>query len=360
MKSLAPLIFPDTRLKPEEAARLLSFFPKLYHYLLLPEDGTPTAPPEISHLLEGYAPVDLGGDQERFKRLLLDLKGHENEYLGGYLAALSGFSGDLDETAVWSLIKRLNREGGDDAAGGRQREILWQALLILKLAETLSREEELVASGLAAVEESHARLLAELKGGEESEDEEPFPPGLMATTLPGDFSLNFDRLTRAWAQLFLRDRRRDQIWMMVSPHRESVFLLLDIYESLHGAPADRFLSLPVPEKDGDPAVPQVPALDPGRKAALQGLHDLLWQAATADDEKSLPAIFQGLTRAGGLDLQEKIIPANQAMAPGQSLVFYFLKDLSLQRIVAELCGTSRATGEEMPPVARHGIVALLN
>ena len=347
MKSLAPLIFPDTRLKPEQAARLLSFFPKLYHYLPLPAEDTPMNPPGINHLLEGYVPVDLGDDLERFKLLLRDLKGHASEYLGGYLSSLSGFTGDLDETAVWSLIKRLNRDGKDDDAGRRQREILWQALLTLKLAETLFLEEELIASSLRAVAESHARLLTELKGGDEEDD--LFTPGPMEIPIPGGFSPDFERLTRAWAQLFMRDRRRDEVWMMVSPHRESVFLLLDIYESLHGSPADRLLTLPLPENDGAP----------GEKASLESLHDLLWQAATADHEKSFPAIFQGLTRAG-LDLQEKIIPGNQTMAPGHSLIFYLLKDFGLPRIFAELCGTSSATGRDLPPVARHGIVALLS
>lgn len=359
MKPLVPLIFPDTVVKPALTLPLLAFFDKLRHYMPIPlEDSQGPALPGMDRL-ESSTPVSLGEDLPRFKMLLKDLTGHENEYLGGYLSSLSGFSTDVDEAAVWSIFKKLSGDQKDQE-DRRQRETIWQSLLLLKLAELLSREEEIIAAGLAGVEESQARLLAELKGDDDEEDE-LFVSGETTADLPGEFFFDFGKLCRAWAQLFLRDPKRDEAWLLLTPHREAAALVLDTYESWRGRPPQCFLHLPLPEigrESSESAEPLLETLKNKGRESLRSFNRLLWQTATAEDEKSLPALFEEITQVK-LAWEQEIIGSGLDLHDSPGLDFYFLKDTSLPHLFAELVGTPAETPGSSLPVSRHGILAVL-
>lgn len=362
MKSPNPLIFPDTSINTAQTLLLLIFFKKLYHYLPIPPDEKPVGQLHDKGLFEGYTPVSLENDLDRFKLLLKDLKGHENEYLGGYISSLSGFSPDVDEAAVWTIFKKLSAGNTNTSDDSRQREILWQALLLLKLSETLLQEEEIIAAGLSAVHENHAKLLEALKGGDEDEDDDLFSAGVSSETTPAEFAINYEKLTKAWAHLFVRDPRRDNIWLLATLHRESAFLVMDCYESLSGAPAQNVATIDLPGANDNTAeadLKNVLSLQASVSDSLNGFYDLIWEVATAGDETALKNAMESISQAEK-KCQELITQGNTKLTLDRRLRFYLFKDFSLQQLFAKLNGSSMATARTFQPVARHGILAVLS
>ncbi|MFA6464343.1 MAG: hypothetical protein WCT30_01220, partial [Desulfurivibrionaceae bacterium] len=96
----------------------------------------------------GYTPVQLSKEEEsRFQSLSLELNGHEAEFHGGLLASLSAGYGDRDEASAGSLASSL-RSGPKTAQPQKAEEaILWQAMLLLRLAEMFREEEREIAQG---------------------------------------------------------------------------------------------------------------------------------------------------------------------------------------------------------------------
>src|SRR3989338_4203396 len=132
-QSLTALFSPETSPHPADLQPFRLLCDALFFYAL---PGENTTPPEQEDSGTGYTPVRLSGEeQSRFQSLARELKGHEAEFHGGLLASLSAGHGDRDEASVGSLASRL-RSGAKPADPHKAEDnALWQAMLILKLAE---------------------------------------------------------------------------------------------------------------------------------------------------------------------------------------------------------------------------------
>lgn len=156
MTSLTALFFPETSPEPEQLPQLLFFFDTIHHYQASEEPAA--APDPWRHLCPGYPPLPFHEELPRFTQLIRELKGNEGEFYSGQLTAMaSRFSDRPDETNVRSLISSLSGPGEPVAAQEdkrkqrEKREELWQARLLLKLAEILRQEERELAQEMAAV-----------------------------------------------------------------------------------------------------------------------------------------------------------------------------------------------------------------
>ena len=110
MTQLTALYFPDTEITVETVAQELLFFEKIIYYRSVENGEAKEEVPGADTLCHGYAPVPFGEDLNRFKSLLKDLKGHENEFYSGQLSAISsGQVGKRDTTSVTDLISTITK-----------------------------------------------------------------------------------------------------------------------------------------------------------------------------------------------------------------------------------------------------------
>jgi hypothetical protein len=108
---------------------------------------------------------------------------------------------------------------------------LWQARLVLAIAEILDREEEEIARNLAMLEDDQADLFKELHGDtDEMEEENPFAElNRIESNLGAASAGNMQKRCKAWKTLFLEgDIRQGDIFLTTS--QDAGDFLLEAYE----------------------------------------------------------------------------------------------------------------------------------
>ena len=131
------LYFPALRPAPAFSSALTDLVDRLFCYTKV-EDCEPVPGCEVR------AVAPLGPDRERFLSLLKEMTGREAEYFKGQLAAAFGAGRDRDEASGWNLAAALKRDNSvKEPPPGKKSgyERLWQARLVLELAERVSAAE---------------------------------------------------------------------------------------------------------------------------------------------------------------------------------------------------------------------------
>jgi hypothetical protein len=240
------LIFPETEPLVHDIGKLLFFFNNLSYYLPTESDNT-----ELNSLIpfkglcSGYAPAPLEDDLDRFLALLQELENSRPEDLARLFSSAkapiaTGQIRDQDESSAGSVLAAL-QEDADHKAEVVYKEQLWQARLILKLAETLARREKEVQQGLARVMSDEQKIFASLEGLPETE----------AAKSNTDYSEIGSRQfipirLKACAQLFLADSSNSRPDTLVTACPDSANLLLEGYENNWGATPQKLFSLAIP------------------------------------------------------------------------------------------------------------------
>ena len=248
MNRLQPLLFPETSTDSTIAQELLLVCDSLLSYQFPPVTETdPTSQGlKEKELYSAYNPIVFTEEEENsFTRLVKDLKGNEEEFYGGYLASLSMGRQDPDEASVWALISSMSKGHDQEKADEAAKEKIWQAMLLLKLAEMLAQEEEEIASGLSAISNSEKDILSALKGQDDDEERLDFTPTAFPTSNRPAF--DFERLTRAWGQVFTQDNRAGEASFLTSSRQESYLLLADIYEAKTGTTPREIIKITLPD-----------------------------------------------------------------------------------------------------------------
>jgi hypothetical protein len=174
------LYFPGTAIVSGSQYQIFLLFPAV-HLLqpVEPEEGAgdPAGSADlfINHgFCQAHTPSPLGADRRRFLRLVDDIGSRRDDYAAQLssltVAALSAprQQGEESPQAIVSSLLGLpqhQKENSDDAG-----QALWQARLVLKIAELLDREEEEIARELALLEESEHDLFMRLHGEGPDED----------------------------------------------------------------------------------------------------------------------------------------------------------------------------------------------
>ena len=351
-QSLTALFSPETNPHPADLQPFRLLCDALFFYAL-------PGKAEQQGLATGYTPVHLSGDEEaRFQSLAQELKGHEAEFHGGLLASLSAGHGDRDEASVGSLASRLR--SGKEAAQPQKSEdeILWQAMLILKLAEMFREEEREIAKGFLAISGKEAELFAALRGEEAEEDEGDEEEvealrELAAARPPGGPTINLTRLVKAWGRLYLRDTRAAEFPLLVTDQEELQGLLAETYEALTGRLPRQLVSLTLPsqpENEAEGALAEKFSAAAG--AAREHFNGMLLGIAA-----SATISAEGLTELQGTgnELNRAALPLLGGGPNEKSIRFYAYEGASLIDLFAGLCGEPRkATG------AATGLLAVLS
>ncbi|MEA2082904.1 MAG: hypothetical protein U9O82_01435 [Thermodesulfobacteriota bacterium] len=222
------LFLPDTVLNKNTVKKLLLFFESVYHYLPT-EAETGTEDETFSNeLIRGYAPVPLGDDLLRFRKMMKDLTGHGDEYYGGYLSSLShDLLIDRDEASVWALISNISGTDGRTAkstSAAESIEELWRARLLLKLAESLDHADQETNNGLARIEFRQTVLMKSLRGEDgfsektmledaanlHNEIPEAVSFNIKDILAPSHFPIRAEYLIKAWGRLYIADRNIEE------------------------------------------------------------------------------------------------------------------------------------------------------
>ena len=344
-EQIKALLFPDTRPADADLSLLRTVYDPLRWYAL---------PPEIPQGNDsgGYIPVALSEDeQNRFCHLLKDIKGHEGEFYASQLAALATGRTDRQEAAAWSLVASIRTGATPAAVAANEQETVWQALLLLRLAEMLREEEAEIASGLAAVAGLEDELLSELKGEDDLDEEDASEFRALAGGAPMSGSaLDPRRLCKAWGTLYLRDRRAQEAMVLATAHEEVAGLLADLCETHTGQPPSTLCALELPIT----ASPEISNLQEALSELRQTLNPLLQEAAATDQ---LPPDL--LARLGQTEekMKRAILPFQEDSPLVRPLTLYALRGTSFPRLFASLC----KPGRETPPTdpATTALLAVL-
>ena len=245
MTKLTALRFPDTLLTTASVSQELFIFDRIDFYQSTESESDDNLDPLADlNLCAGYPPAPLGDDLERFMMLLRELKGHEDEFSSGLLSSLTlDYMGNRDGEKTWELISSLHRQGktGKDKKTQNREEILWQARLLLKLAEIIQREQEAMEISMASVADQERDLFRQLKDGDINDLDEPLAVKPATAARP---SGRIGPLLKAWGQLFLEDRKAHGI--LTTNNAEAALTLLDVEEFLAGQAPKRVAKLILP------------------------------------------------------------------------------------------------------------------
>ncbi|HSR36230.1 MAG TPA: hypothetical protein VLL73_03535 [Desulfurivibrionaceae bacterium] len=339
MRDFSLLLCPDTQPVATDCRALLLLADSVIYYRALADDPLPAelAPLAAAGLCHGHTPVDLGEHQPRFRQLLQELGRAGTEFYGGALAT-AGLP-HPDESAVWSLVTNLRRQGQQPTAE-QELETVWNALLLLKLTEQYLAEEREIAAHLAAIDHKQAALFEELKGDAE------FAAQLAALEAEEQATsgVNQEKVTRAWGQLFLRDTA--EFPMLAVSHSGPALLLLDLAASLSDTQPVALCTLAVPELAGVEASDAVQRWRTEEAELRARLHVLL---ATFAREGVADAAASGAVASDW----EQAYRRHFAEAPQRLLTLSALPGVSLAGLFARLT-RSHKKGHGVFP---HGLIA---
>lgn len=366
---LSALYFPETIPDPKVSARLLLFFETITHYQPS-EDATGDATTG-EEILRGYPPAPLGDDLEEFNRTLKHLRNRQDP--PGHLRSLSlaalsdGFAADKDEASSAGLVTAMLRQGRTDHTGQNigQPE-LWQARLVLRLAEALDLEEREINQGFASIANHEHQLFESLRGpenGEETSDAEDKNLSSLANPLitlglsTGSPNTPIpEHRIKAWARLFLADQTPQRPHLLATTRPEAADLLFENYEKLTKQQPVQLFAISLPDL---PELSEAGWADQDYRASRA--------AFRADRTPDLQAFENALQKAGAdkpfIDntqehqaLQEKIAAWNKAAADMSGptsqaeglLTFYCLPDITTNQLLAHICGANppEQTGNE--------------
>jgi len=307
-------------------------------------------------------------DRDRFLHLLHDISNKKDAYVEQLsyltLASLSdpASRGDNSKQAILSsLLQGMEQYSAGDE---QERLALWQARLVLKIAEILDREEEELALQLIAVDDREIALFRRLQGEmKESGDgqgaeEDPFAELLalkqkMNQPRPGMIK---NRL-RAWSRLYLSGPMPNlRLW--TTRRQEAADILLEQVERESGHAPVSLLQIDLPARisledmDGVRKVEQFRA---EMQVPLQEMAEALGKLAMTElEDDSAPALLlpqaERWKEAWNSRLEASFPAAHYGRTP---LTIHLLTGVPFSELIGERQGT-----EKLVPPVRHALLAV--
>lgn len=258
------LIFPETEPSIHDIGKLLFFFNSLSYYLPTESDAEDLIDQNLfANLCAGYVPAPLHEDLSRFNHLLGEMENSRSGDLARLFSSAkspiaTGQIRDKDEASSSSILSALQKDN-DEKAHIQLKERLWQARLILKLAEMLKRRESEVRQGLAKVSSDEQKNFASLEGSNGTEPGDPAQFSALEKPLylkgkieyPEDYSAGGSAMLvplriKAWAELFLADSSPNRPFILVTTNRDNGSTILDRYENTWRKTPQKLFSLSIP------------------------------------------------------------------------------------------------------------------
>ncbi|MFH2124170.1 MAG: hypothetical protein ABIJ50_11905 [Pseudomonadota bacterium] len=374
MNTLDPLYFPDTVLPLYQQLPLALFFNSVHLLRPVEQDGKEeqdaSSTPE-SHLFtetgfcQEHTPSRLGVDRDRFLHLLHDIRNRKDNYVEQLnylsLASLSAPASRGDNSKL-TIISSLLQGMDKDAEG--QDEALWQARLVLKIAEVLDQEEEELARQLAAIDDEEIALFKSLQGeiresgDEDVVGEDPFLELLelkqkMNQPRPGMIK---NRL-RAWSRLYLSGPLPESFCLWITGRQEAADLLLEQYEKECGQAPIALLQIDLPARisqENSEAIRDIEQFRAEMQTHLQELAAALGELVKAEKlTVSNPAMLLPQAAAWQEVWNSRLESSFPASQYGRTvLTIHLLAEMPFSVLIGEACGT------EIKSPARHALLAV--
>ncbi len=203
-----------------------------------------------------HTPSPLGENRDRFLCLIQEIRTRKDSYAEQLssltLAHLSKEqeSGDHSSQAIMTNLLDGKGLSCQETEKDDQGEELWQARLVLALAEILDREEAELAEKLSDIDSDELALFQDLKGeteGETGDEEDPFAELLrikakMGQPRPGTIKRRF----QAWKTLYASGTLPEDYWLWTTCQEEAAELLINRYEAQSGRISVPLLLLDLP------------------------------------------------------------------------------------------------------------------
>ncbi len=249
MQTLNSLYFPQTTL-PAHLLSCLLLLPDTMHFLQPVEPDITGETDKATDcdlfmepgICQAHTPAPLGKERTRFLELIKDIETRKDSYAEQLSAlTLANLSAKKDnsekshQTIMASLLGghgEATQEASDDDS---RKEELWQARLVLALAERLDKEEAELAASMANIDSDELSLFQDLKGemdGEEVDGEEnPFAElqairAKMGQPRPGAMKKRF----QSWKTLYGAGPLPENFWFWITTDEEAAELLSTNYE----------------------------------------------------------------------------------------------------------------------------------
>jgi hypothetical protein len=368
MNSFDTLFFPETAIFNEKRYPLLLFFTPL-HFLQVVEPGPGSViDSEADFFLERslyqpHVPAPLGDNRDQFLRLIRDLR-EQKEHL---LAQLSGLATDSNPALAGSdpldfkrsmVSSLLQKYGVNHATTGTELQ-LWQARLVLAMAEVLDSQEEALREQLFFFNEDEIATFRSLQGAA-GPNEEDLSSELedIKVRLEKSRLGNITKRFEAWLRL-LQNQPLPPAEVWLASTRDSADQIFNRYEATGNAHAVPLLKLALPAQiaaSGEYVVERIVEFQQATMPIHRGLVADFQRIVTTvpylhDGHESLLPYDTDWAEQweGALD---DFFPASSAGR--QDVTFYLLPDQPIDRLLSLPESPGVAHGDPA-----HGLLALL-
>lgn len=352
---LTALYCPHTSIRPDRVFPELILFEEIIFFQAMEDEKSAS----WNQLIHGYPPIPFGDDLARFQHLIADLKGHENEFYAGQLSSMAlEQMENRDEDTVRGLISAISKgEKKQEDKNNKERERLWQARLLLRLAEIMVQEEEELQDQLAAADHDEARLLEALKG--ELEEEGLYiPSAVNPDTLP----VRPEVLLRAWGILLLADTR-EKPEILLTDSQDFAEPFFEANEAMTGQRPRRLCRLPLPHTSGMTEENYLTSRENFRalgNESLGKLTQLLTDTCQSGESAETLKEFSQAAALWGSTFEQSGPwgePPRQKQCQGQPHLEIYLCNRSLNQLANRLCQPGKSLPEEDQTLA---LIAVTN
>ena len=250
MNQITASVFPDTLPDPELMFPLVQVFDQLV-YLQAVENEPPAAHASLIEQLgrQGrlrlVAPTPLGDQRQRFLTLIHDMRQRGADYISQLsMLTLAGIHRPERAESKQAIVSNLL--GSAEISARKEDEmLLWQARLVLKLAEIHAIEQAELDEALVRIALRQDELLAELR--EEADElfaltESLADSGHRAETL-------LPHRLKAWSRLAFHDAALRRPHVLVTGYEAALATLSETYEKRQRRQPVRLASLTLPHAE---------------------------------------------------------------------------------------------------------------
>ncbi len=368
MNSFETFFFPETDIFNEKFYPLLLFFTPL-HFLQVVEQGSSSVlNSEVDLFLksgfcQAHVPAPLGDNRDQFLQLTRDISERKEQLVD----RLRGLTADSSPTLTGSepldfkhgILSSLLQEYGVKHATTEPELQIWQARLVLAIAEILDSNEETLQEELFFFNEDEIATFRSLQEATDPIEEDPFAElGLIKARLEksrlGSITKRFD----AWLRL-LQNRPVPPVKVWLASTRDSADQIFNRYTSTSKSHAVPVLKLALPAQisaSGNYAVKQIKKFQQATTHIHRGL--------VADFERIVatipyvPDLHESLLPYG-IDWAEQWAEALDDFFPASSngrndITIYLLPD----QLITHLLSLPESPGVSSGNTV-HGLLAIL-
>ena len=272
MNTTLACVFPQTLPDADSIFPLLQVFDGVVHLQAVENEPLETESAYLRQCLESgrlspFAPIPLGEDRQRFLALVEDMRRHGADYIAQLsMLTVAGLQRsdqvESSQALVTDLLKRSDIRSREE-----EQVRLWQARLMLKLAEWHDRQQADIATALGEISSRQESLLHQLR----EEDDESFAlTAEIAGHSRGEETMQRNRL-KAWVRLALHAQDLPAA-LPITCHAAVLDQLQELFEKRTATTAQPLAWLALPllpgaMQPGEPIIARMPEL----KATLAAL-----------------------------------------------------------------------------------------